>query len=268
MGATVKKRQSAPGRSTGGSSSIARSGRRLVTSAFTSCARRAHRQYGRPAWKKLVSLAVLILGLSLAWRYTPLAELITGERIRAWAEAVGNVKWSPLLVVAAYTPAVFLMFPRPVITLFAVIAYGPWMGFVTAMCGDVVAALSTYGAGRALPRNTVRELAGDKAAEISKAIRGHGVLPSFAASIAPVAPFPVVGMAAGAAGIKLWHFLLGNALGMAPGTLASTVFADQIAAALEDPSTINYGVIAAIAAGFLLLIFIVRRWLARLQKKS
>jgi uncharacterized membrane protein YdjX (TVP38/TMEM64 family) len=160
------------------------------------------------------------------------------------------------------------MFPRPLLTLFAVIAFGPWLGFATAMCGDVIAALSTYYAGRALPRNTVRELAGDKVAEIGKAIRGHGVLPSFAASIAPVAPFIVVGMAAGAAGVKLWQYLLGNALGMAPGTLASTVFAEQVALALEDPSTINYWVIVAIAAGFVLLIFFVRRWLAGLRKQS
>lgn len=239
-----------------------------MTGAFTHCAHRAHTRYGRPAWKKLLSLAVVIVALSLAWRYTPLSELVTAERIRNWAGTVGDVKWSPLVVVAAYSPAVFVMFPRPLITLFAVIAYGPWLGFATAMCGDVIAALSTYYAGRALPRNTVRELAGDKAAEIGKAIRGHGILPSFAASIAPVAPFIVVGMAAGAAGVKLWQYLLGNALGMAPGTLASTVFADQVAAALEDPSTINYWVIAAIAAGFLLLIFFVRRWLAGLQKKS
>jgi uncharacterized membrane protein YdjX (TVP38/TMEM64 family) len=160
------------------------------------------------------------------------------------------------------------MFPRPLITLFAVIAYGPWLGFATAMCGDVIAALSTYAVGRALPRDTVRQLAGDKADEISKAMRGHGVLPAFAASIAPVAPFIIVGMAAGAAGIKLWQYLLGNALGMAPGTLASTVFADQVSAALEDPSTINYWVLAGIGVGFLVLILIVRRWLARLKDKK
>ena len=239
-----------------------------MAGAFSRCARRAHTRHARPAWKKIVSLAIVIAALFLAWRFTPLADAITSERIRDWARTVDDVSWSPLIVIAAYTPAVFLMFPRPLITLFAVIAYGPLPGFATAMCGDVLAALVTYYAGRALPRDTVRNLAGEKLAQTSKALRGHGVLPAFAASIAPVAPFVVVGMAAGTARIKLWQYLVGNALGMAPGTLASTVFADQVAAALDDPSTINYWVIAGIAVFFVVLIFIVRRWLGTIQHRT
>jgi phospholipase D1/2 len=237
----------------------------LTRNLLTGSARHAHSRHARPAWKKIVSLAIVLVGMFLAWRYTPLADLITVDRIKAWARAVGDASWSPLVVMAAYSPAVFLMFPRPLITLFAVIAYGPWLGFATAMSGDVVAALTTYYVGRALPRDTVRNIAGEKVAQKSKALRGHGVLPAFAASIAPVAPFVVVGMVAGAARIKLWQYLVGNALGMMPGTLASTVFADQVAAALEDPSTINYWVIAGIAVFFVVLIFGVRRWLAKMQ---
>lgn len=53
-----------------------------------------------------------------------------------------------------------------------------------------------------------------------------------------------------------------------PGTLASTVFADQVAAALEDPSTINYWVIAGIGIFFLVLIVVDRRWLAKVQRRA
>jgi uncharacterized membrane protein YdjX (TVP38/TMEM64 family) len=240
----------------------------FLTTTFERCARRAHARHARPAWKKIGSFAIVLVLLALAWRYTPLAELITAERIRSWAEAAGGRAWSPLVVIAAYSPAVFLMFPRPLITLFAVIAYGPWLGFATAMCGDVVAAISTYFAGRALPPNTVRRIGGEKAAETSKVLRTHGVLPSFAASIAPIAPFIVVGMAAGAAHVKLWQYLLGNALGMAPGTLASTVFADQVAGALEDPSSMNFWLIGGVAVAFVVLMVIVRRWFARVREKG
>ncbi len=252
----------------GGKREPFKNAKRFLASGFHYCARRAHARHGRPAWKKLLSIAAVIVLLFLAWRFTPLTEYITTDRIRAWARAVGGTTWSPIVVIAAYTPAVFVMFPRPLITLFAVIAFGPWLGFATAMCGDVVAALSTYYAGRALPRGTVRELGGDKVAQATKALRGHGVLPSFAASIAPVAPFIVVGMAAGAAGISVWQYLVGNALGVLPGTLASTVFADQVAAALEDPSTINYWVVGGIVIFFGVLIVIVRRWLVRMQRKT
>lgn len=240
----------------------------LVTGTFQHCARRAHARHARPTWRKLLSVAAILFALFLVWRFTPLAEYVTAENIRGWARAAGDTTWTPIVAIAAYTPAVFLMFPRPLLTLFAVIAYGPWFGFGIAMCGDLLAALSTYYAGRALPQETVRDLAGERLQEASKALRGHGVLSSFVASIAPVAPFIVVGMAAGAAGIRLWHYLAGNLLGMTPGTLASTVFARQIAMALEDPSQINYWVIAGVVVFFVLAILVARRWLARMQRRE
>lgn len=239
----------------------------MVSRALASAARRSSARHSRPAWAKIAPLAIVLVALFLAWRYTPLAEVVTAERAMAWARAVGDVTWSPLVVIAAYTPAAFIMFPRPLITLFAVIAYGPWLGFATSMSGIIGAALSAYYAGRALPDDTLRELAGEKLARTSKALRGRGLLAAFALSVIPVAPFPVVGMVAGAAHIKLWQYLAGTALGMTPGTLAVTVFADQLAKALKDPSSINYWLVAGIVVFFIVMILIVRRWLAKVQRQ-
>lgn len=57
----------------------------------------------------------------------------------------------------------------------------------------------------------------------------------------------VLGALAGAARIKLWHYIAGTFLGMLPGVLATTIFGDQIATALEDVSKINYGLLGAAA---------------------
>src|SRR5688500_6892124 len=83
-----------------------------------------------PAWGKIAAIAIAIACLAAAWRYTPLSEYVTAERIMGWAESVGSVAWAPLVVMAAYTPACLVMFPRPLITLFAVIAFGPVLGFI------------------------------------------------------------------------------------------------------------------------------------------
>ena len=96
-----------------------------------------------PAWGKILAIALLVAALTALWRHTPLSELVTPERIVNWAHDVGNVWWAPLVVMAAYTPACFVMFPRPLITLFAVIAFGPVYGFVFSLTGIVGAALST-----------------------------------------------------------------------------------------------------------------------------
>jgi uncharacterized membrane protein YdjX (TVP38/TMEM64 family) len=216
-----------------------------------------------PAWGKIALIALAVCALTLAWRYTPLAGIVTGERVIEWARSVGHLWWAPILVIAAYSPAAFIMFPRPLITLVAVIAFGPWLGFAVSITGIVLAALATYYAGRVLPRRTVRHLAGAKLDEMRHVLRRRGLVAIFAVRIIPVAPFAIEGMIAGAARIKVWHYVVGTILGMAPGTLTTTVFGDQFATALEDPSRINYWLVAGVAVFFVVLIYIVRRWFAK-----
>ncbi len=219
-----------------------------------------------PAWGKIALIAIVLTALTLAWRYTPLSEYVNAERIMAWAQRVGDVPWAPLVVMFAYTPACFVMFPRPLITLFAVIAFGPVAGFVYSILGILTAALVTYFAGRALPSGTVRNIVGDKLNDMTEVLRRRGLLACFAMRIVPAAPFAVEGIAAGAVRIKLWHFSLGTVLGMAPGTLTTSVFGDQIQTALEDPSRINYWLIGGVVLFFAVLILIVRRWFLKQHK--
>ena len=219
-----------------------------------------------PAWGKLILIAIVFAGLAAAWRYTPLAQFVSAERVIEWAHSVGEARWAPLVVMAAYTPAAFVMFPRPLITLFAVIAFGSVLGFCYGLAGILGAALATYYAGRVLPPHTVRHLVGDKLNDMTVVLRRRGLLACFAMRVVPAAPFAIEGIAAGAVRIKLWHYSLGTVLGMMPGTLTTSVFGDQIQTALEDPSRINYWLIAGVVVFFAVLIMIVRRWFIKQQR--
>jgi phospholipase D1/2 len=219
-----------------------------------------------PAWGKIALIVLVVAGFAAAWRYTPLSAHVSAERIIGWAESVGGIPWAPLVVMLAYTPACFVMFPRPLITLFAVIAFGPVLGFIYSILGILGAALATYFAGRAMPAGTVRSIVGDKLNDMTEVLRRRGLLACFAMRIVPAAPFVVEGIAAGAVRIKLWHYSLGTVLGMVPGTLTTSVFGDQIQTALEDPSRINYWLIAGVVLFFVMLILLVRRWFMKQQR--
>jgi uncharacterized membrane protein YdjX (TVP38/TMEM64 family) len=201
------------------------------------------------------------MGLTALWQFTPLAQYLDGNRITGWAREVGQQGWVPVLTVLAYTPASYVMFPRPLITLFAVIAFGPVWGFVVAMLGIQVAAWSSYVAGRRLDPGTIRRLAGAKLDRILQVLRRRGLLAMTALRLVPLAPFAVEGFVAGAIRMRLWEFLLGTAIGILPGTLTSTVFGDQLQTWLDDPARINYWLIALVL--FLLggATWFVRRWL-------
>ena len=216
----------------------------------------------RPAWGKILIAALVIAALAAAWRYTPLSEYITAERINGWARAMRQNTWAPLAVIFAYTPAAFVMFPRPVLTLLTVIAFGPWLGFAYGMAGIITAALATYYTGRLLPERTVQRLAGDRLDDVVKALRRHGLMAMLAVRVIPVAPFAVEGIIAGAVPIKVWEYTLGTFLGMLPGVLATSVFGAQLTAALEDPSTINWWIVAAVVIAMAGLTWYVKRWFA------
>ena len=81
----------------------------------------------------------------------------------------------------------------------------------------------------------------------------------------PLAPFAIVGVVAGAIRVKLLDFMLATAFGMLPGTLAATVFGDQLEVALRDPSEVNLWLVAAVAMALGIATFLVRRWLLTTQ---
>jgi phospholipase D1/2 len=224
---------------------------------------RAARAGRKPAWGKLVAIALACAALAAAWRYTPLAELVTPERIIAWAKAVRGTPWAPVVVVLIYTPAAFVLFPRPLLTLLTVIAFGPRLGFVYGMAGILLSALATYYAGRVLRPATVERLTGKYSSHAGKVLREHGLAAMIAIRIVPAAPFVLEGILAGAMRIKLWHYMVGTFVGMLPGVLATSVFGDQITRALEDPSTINWWLVGAVLIAFALMTWAVKRWFAK-----
>ena len=61
-----------------------------------------------------------------------------------------------------------------------------------------------------------------------------------AVRLVPLAPFPAVGLVAGAIRMKPSHYTFGAFLGNLPGVLVAPVFPDQLAAALEDAANINW----------------------------
>jgi phosphatidylserine/phosphatidylglycerophosphate/cardiolipin synthase-like enzyme/uncharacterized membrane protein YdjX (TVP38/TMEM64 family) len=217
-------------------------------------------QSGPSRLRMVLLVAAVVAGLTALWRFTPLAEWLTVDRVMALSESFSAIPWAPLAVMLAYTPACFIMFPRPLITLFAVVSFGAWMGFVYSMTGILAAALVTYLAGLWMDRGMVRRLAGPRLNRVSEILRKRGLIAITLVRLVPVAPFAVEGLVAGAIRIKLWQFMLGTALGLLPGTLTTTVFGDQMEAALRDPARINYGLISAVVVALVAVLFGARRW--------
>ncbi|MCP2936952.1 VTT domain-containing protein, partial [Salmonella enterica subsp. enterica serovar Typhimurium] len=86
------------------------------------------------------------------------------------------------------------------ITLAAVIAFGPEKGFVFALSGILIAAFATYAVGLLLPEATVHRIAGPRLPRIAETLRRRGLLAITALRLVPIAPFAIEGVVAAAIG--------------------------------------------------------------------
>lgn len=218
----------------------------------------------RPAWVLPVAALLLAGVLTALWHLTPLARWANAEHIIGWARDFSLIQGAPILIMLAYTPASIIMFPRPLLTLLAVAAFGAWHGFAYAFIGILIAAVATYALGTRLDRQGVRRIARGRLNRLSQVMRRRGLLAMTAVRLVPMAPFAVVNMVAGAIRIRPWHFIVGTGIGILPGTLVATIFGDQLFAGLRDPRSIDpLSVLAIFALGGLLAgaTWLVRRWL-------
>ena len=209
-----------------------------------------------------IVVAVLAAGLALFWNYGPARALTDAYRAMDLARSAADNPWVPLLIAVFYTPAAFVLFPRPLITLFAVVALGTWPGFTCAFAGTMIAAAVTYLIGRRLDRALVRRLAGRRLGRVSRFLYRRGTLAMVAVRLVPLAPFAVVNVVAGAMGIRAGRFLAGTALGLLPGALITTLFGTELTRGLRDPHSMHVGLCVGAVTALVAAVWAVRRWLS------
>ena len=202
-------------------------------------------------------------GLAWAWRHTELAEWVSLEATVEWIKTFQGHWWAPLVVVLAYIPAMVTLFPRPLITLAAVVVFGPWLGFTYSMVGVLLSAQVGYYAGRLVDEQRLRRMAGRKYERLKRLLQRKGLMAVTAMRILPGPPFLVESIAAGVMRVKAWHHLAGTFLGMAPGMFFTTVLGHQVSAVLSEGREMNRWVIAAVVVAFVAMTWATHRWYKR-----
>jgi phospholipase D1/2 len=198
--------------------------------------------------RRIAAAGIVLAAFLVAWNFSALESLLARDGLALWLEPLqgGIDAWLAWLVV--YLVASFAMVPVTALIAACGLLLGPWRGFGTALPGALVAALAGYGVGHLLPRETIRRLAGRRLNRMSRTFARGGFAAVAAVRLAPIAPFATVNLVAGASRLRARDFALGTALGMAPGILALTLFADRALAAIRDPGLETAAGLAAVTA--------------------
>lgn len=123
-----------------------------------------------------------------------------------------------------------------------------------------------YGAGRLLNCDTVRYLIGERLNRISKQFCQRGLLAIIVVRVVSVAPFILINLVAGAIRIRFSHFVIGTAIAMMPGTLAITVFGDQLRNLLQGKGEFNIWLVIAVVAVVVIGLFGLRWWFVKTKQ--
>ena len=196
----------------------------------------------RPAtWIRLGLLLVLLGSGALVVRFVGLPDLATVRR------TVGELgSWGPLAFVLAYVVCSLLVLPKAVLSIVAGLLWGLLPGVGLVLLGAMLGAGSAFWVGRWLGRDALSRLAGRHLARLDRLVDQHGVVAILIVRLIPVIPFTVINYVAGLTVIRFGPYLLGTAIGIAPGTIAYVA----LGAYGTEPGTWEF---AAAVAGFVLL---------------
>jgi len=210
-----------------------------------------------------LACALVVLGIALAWRYTPLSELVTADNVRAVLKTVRGEPWAIVIVVLVFVLAGAIVFPLNMLILTTAAVFGPWLGILYGGAGTVASGLVMFCLGSLLGREALYRMLGERWRHGLEGVRKRGLLAVVTFRLLPIAPFTLVNLAAGASGIRFIDFLVGTLIGMLPGLVLMSIMGDRIVRILSEPSAGDIAILVLCVAGLIGLAIAAQAVLAR-----
>ena len=126
-----------------------------------------------PLLKCLLLVAVL-LGLSIAWRWTPISEWINFRTIVEWQNSVRAHPAALLFVIGTYLAGSLVLFPVTILNVATVFTFGPIRGNAYGLAGWLASAALGYAIGRAFKHKLFHRFAGPRVERLLEQAAGEG----------------------------------------------------------------------------------------------
>jgi phospholipase D1/2 len=223
--------------------------------------RRAGRSLRR--WVAALALLALAAALILTWRFTPLGDALSPRRIADRLDVIETSSWAPLYFIAAFLIGGLVMFPVTVLSAATAIVFPPWKAAPISLTGILLSAALLHWIGARFLRKPGRDLLGRTLRKLREALHDHSIVTIATLRMTPIAPFSLVNLAAGAVGVRLSDYMLGSALGLAPGLTMMCLFGRQVRAFWKDPSAWAVFIAAGITLAWIALSLLLQRWIAQ-----
>lgn len=211
----------------------------------------------------VLTLAALIAAGTLLWQHTPLSEVAQPARLAAWMGSFETSRWSPLLMIGIYVLGGLVMLPLVLLVATTALVFPPGVAIGVSLTGALLNAAVLYALGAKLLSGGMHKAFRRAVDRVNRALSGRGVYTVAAVRMIPIAPFSIVNLVAGSIGIGFREYLIGTALGLAPGIVVLSLFGHQVRSLLQEPTAGKVLLTVAIAVAWLALSFGLQRFTSR-----
>ena len=177
----------------------------------------APRKAGSGGAAKWVPIAVLAVGLFLAWRLLPVAAWL--KDFQDWISGLGP--FGGVLYGLAYVAAALLFVPGAILTLGAGYLFGIGWGLLIVSLAATATAALAFLIARYAARDRVEKLArkNEKFAAVDRAIGKNGWKVVALLRLSPLIPFSLSNYLYGLTSVRFLPYVVASWAGMLPGTL-------------------------------------------------
>lgn len=207
----------------------------------------------------------------VAW-WTSLVALLVTARLLGWIDPeavlrlIQSMRDAPLIaglaVVATFVVGGLMFVPVTLMMATCGALFGPWLGLAYALAGAFGGALVFHVLGRVVGHPVVDALAGPRLRQRLRDVARRGLIAIVVLRLLPIAPYVVVGLAAGAARVSLRDYMLASLIVTTPGAFALVLLGDQFTG-----DGLTTWMLAAIVGGLVVVtavgIAFARRWMSR-----
>lgn len=205
-------------------------------------------------------IVVLLVGLALAWRFTPLAEFLEPQRMAKRLETLQQRAGAPFYFVAAFVILGLVMFPVTVMSASTAIVFPPLQAASISFSGIILSAALVHWLGARFIGPKARTVIGSTVQRVDEALADRGIVTIAAIRMVPLAPFTLVNLAAGAVGVSFRDYMLGTILGIAPGTILVCLFGRQVRQFWQHPSGQGVALLAGVIVVWIAVSLTLQRW--------
>lgn len=207
---------------------------------------------------KLGMFLIAVIGTVALYFLTPLSEYLEVDKITQVAKSVPDNWLSACIFLGVFLLGGALLIPIPLIAFSVSLVFNVWLSVAICILGFSLASISGYGVGWLLGADFFGPKIKKHLETIKRKMDEKGAWAVFALRLAPTPPFTITSIISGSLQIKLWKFMLGSTLGIAPLGLGAVFFGQGAIEMMKQPSGMAAASIAAAVILFILF-FVIKK---------